>query len=196
MQLTTARSAPVKPLPAQPEDRMLAARLAQGEPAAFDQLVECYGRRVVCLASRLLGWAQGAEDVAQEVFLTMLRKPTQFRGEAQLWTYLAAITVNRCRSLRRRRWLHERVLAVVALAAGQKSVSRQPVSEQREMAQAIRQAVARLPRAYREVIVLRYFEEMSIEDVGRSLGLKPNAVEVRLSRARKLLEASLGDLVD
>jgi len=94
MNLLAATSATLKPLP-EAEDRALAARLARAEPAAFDEVVERYGPRVLGLAARLLGWTRGAEDIAQDVFLQLLARPGQFRGRSRLWTYLARLTINR-----------------------------------------------------------------------------------------------------
>src|SRR5690606_17069034 len=94
----------VKQLPAEADDRDLAARVTRGDPAALDDLVEQYGARVIGLAARLLGWTDGADDVAQDVFLQVLNKGKQFRGQSSLWTWLATLTVNRCRSIQRRRW--------------------------------------------------------------------------------------------
>jgi RNA polymerase sigma-70 factor (ECF subfamily) len=195
MNPTSAPRATVKSPAADAEDRALAARLARGEPGAFDELVDRYGRRVTALASRLLGWSRGADDVAQDVFLATLEKRAKFRGEARLWTYLAAITVNRCRSVLRRRWLQERVLAVLAPA---RPVAREgdcPTGAD-ETGRVVRAAVARLPTAYREVIVLRYLEELSIDEVAAVLALTRGAVEQRLSRARRLLAEPLAHLVD
>ena len=191
MNLLAASRATVKQLPAEAEDRELAARLARGEERAFEQVVERYGGRVIALAARLLGWSDGADDVAQDVFLAVLRKGKQFRGEARLWTWLAAMTVNRCRSLRRRRWLTERTLGAIAPARQKQAAPADRRSERDEQTASIRAAVARLPATQREVIVLRYFEELSIEEMAGVLAVKRNAVEVRLSRARKLLEESL-----
>jgi RNA polymerase sigma-70 factor (ECF subfamily) len=193
MKLLTAKRALVKSLPAQAEERELAARLARGEERAFEEVVERYGPRVTGLAARLLAWTDGADDVAQDVFLAVLRKRRQFRGDAKLWTWLAAITVNRCRGLRRRRWLLERVLRVVA-PARDTQITAADRSETEETAVKVRAAVARLPATCREVIVLRYLEELKIDEVAEVLGLRRNTVEVRLSRGRKLLEESLGEL--
>jgi RNA polymerase sigma-70 factor (ECF subfamily) len=194
MNLLAATRENVKSLPAQAEETQLAARLARGEEAAFELVVERYGRRVAALAARLLGWSDGADDVAQDVFLTVLKKRKQFRGEAKLWTWLAAITVNRCRSLRRRRWVLERVLRAAAPLRSRETTPAESASEAEETAARVRAAVARLPATYREVIVLRYLEELKIGDVAEVLGLRRNTVEVRLTRARKLLERSLEEL--
>lgn len=177
------------------DDPDLVARLRRGEAGAFDEVVERYVARVTALAARLLGWSAGADDVAQEVFLTLLRKGSQFGGRSSLWTYLAAITVNRCRSVRRRRWLHDRVLRVIAPGCATSPPAEQ-WSEQQEQAARIRAAVAALPATSREVIVLRYFEDLPIQDIAQALGVARNTVEVRLFRARKLLQAALPDLAD
>jgi RNA polymerase sigma factor (sigma-70 family) len=177
------------------EERQLAARLARGDSAAFDELVERFAPRVAALAARLLGAGRGAEDVAQDVFVAVLEKRGAFRGQSSLWTYLAAITVNRCRSLARRRWLHERLLRMPGTW-----VERQTGPEQQtavdETLRTVREAVDALPVRYREAIVLRYFEQMAIDAMARVLGLRRNAVEARLSRARKMLKEQLADLAD
>jgi RNA polymerase sigma-70 factor, ECF subfamily len=185
---------PVDPLPADTDERDLARRLARGEPNALEALIERYAQRVTRLARRLLGWGDGADDVAQDVFLTVMHKAPMFRGEARLWTYLTAITVNRTRSLRRRRWLGERVLQAIASTRATPR-DHLPARERDATAEAVRGAVAGLPNGYREVIVLRYLEELSIGEVAEVLGLRPNTVEVRLSRARKLLEPELAKLI-
>jgi RNA polymerase sigma-70 factor (ECF subfamily) len=189
----TALPPSVEPHSADTDERDLAARLARGEPAALDEVVERYGRRVVALARRLLGWSEGADDVAQDVFLAVWQKGRSFRGEAQLWTYLAAITVNRSRSTLRRRWLADRTLRAIAPFRAQSQAPQALGAD--ETAQAVRAAIARLPQTYREVIVLRYLEELSVRQVAEVLGLRPNTVEVRLSRARKLLEPDLTNVI-
>jgi RNA polymerase sigma-70 factor (ECF subfamily) len=191
MNLLAATRATVKSLPAEADDRDLAARLARGDERAFEQIVERYGPRIIALAARLLDWSDGADDVAQDVFLAVLRKGKQFRGESRLWTWLAAMTVNRCRSLRRRRWLKGRVLRVIARVRAKETEPADRTSERDETAASIRAAVARLPATSREVIVLRYFEGLSIDEVAQVLSLRRNTVEARLSRARKQLEKSL-----
>ncbi len=194
MNLLTATCAIVKQLPAEADDRHLAVRLARGESEAFEQLVEQYGPRVTGLATRLLGWTDGADDVAQDVFLQVLRKGKQFRGQSSLWTWLATLTVNRCRSLQRRQWIHQRVMQTIAFWQPAETTTLADRPECDETAARIRAIVATLPAPSREVIVLRYFEELSIQQMADVLGTKRNTVEVRLTRARKQLEPLLAGL--
>jgi len=183
----------VKHQPAEADERQLAARVARGDDSALDEVIALYGRRVVALAARLLAWSDGAEDVAQDVFVAVLAKGKHFRAESNLWTWLAALTVNRCRSVRRRRWVQERVLRVIGLSA---EVTESKQLERDEHAARVRAVVAELPAAAREVIVLRYFEELSMEEIATIVGAKRNAVEARLSRARKQLEPLPRPLAD
>ena len=183
----------VKQLPAEADERHLAARVARGDGSALEEVIARYGSRVVSLARRLLAWTDGAEDVAQDVFVAVLAKGHQFREESNLWTWLAALTVNRCRSVRRRRWVQERVLRLVG---GSPRTVEGIQIERDEHAARVRAVVAELPVSAREVIVLRYFEELSLDEIATIVGAKRNTVEARLSRARKQLEPLLKPLAE
>jgi RNA polymerase sigma-70 factor, ECF subfamily len=146
--------------------------------AAFDELVLRYQTRVAGLAYRLLGWSEGLDDVVQEVFLRVLGSHAEFRGQSSLWTFLAAITVNCCRATLRRRWLrnkwerfHRETETSAAPGSDWETI-------RGETAAQVRAAVRQLPAKYREVIVLRYLEELSVDDVAATLSLSRNAVEV------------------
>lgn len=201
MSLDTLAHEPVKLISTEDEDRNLAVRFARAESRAFEEVVERYGGRVTGLAARLLGWRDGAEDVAQEVFLAVLRNQRRFRGQSSLWTWLATITVNRCRSVQRRRWLYEKFTTATGLHRSNSSsgalscaAADQPAMRD-ETGAAVRRIVAELPTNYREVIVLRYLEELSTSQIANVLGLRRNTVEVRLTRAKKMLEPLLAGLM-
>ena len=175
----------------------LGERLARGESGAFEQVVATCRPRIERLARRLLAWRQDVDDVVQEVFLAVLEKAPRFRGEASLETWLTAITVNKCRS-HRRGWLRRmkflrRTQETSALVEGS-SADRGAMSA--EMFAKVRGALESLVPADREVVVLYHLEQLPIDQVARVLGVKKNAAEVRLHRARKRLKDLLGDLVD
>lgn len=174
----------------QDDDHVLAARFQEGDSTAFDDIVSAHQKRILRLAYRLLGWSPDAEDVVQEVFISALEHLDGFRGEARLSTWLTALTVNKCRSHRRRRLLRLRGLA--RLASSNRFVAQRPRSDETsETTSQVRCAVVRLSAKCREVVVLRYFEELSVREISELLHIPVNTVEARLSRARRKLKDRL-----
>jgi RNA polymerase sigma factor (sigma-70 family) len=173
----------------------LARRIAAAEPGAFEQFVALYEPRVQRLAHRLLGWGDGAEDVVQDVFLAALRKAGTFRGDASLWTWLTVITLNRCRTHRKRRLLRLRVHGLLSRQEPKQVESSDRPAIDDESARQVRMRVAALPPKDREVIVLFYLERRSAVQIGELLSISRNAVEVRLHRARAKLKQSLQGLM-
>jgi RNA polymerase sigma-70 factor (ECF subfamily) len=184
--------------PSAADEVALARRFAAGDPAAFDEVVGLYQDRVTRLANRLLGWrdardACDVDDAVQDVFLAALTNARRYRGGAKgMWPWLATITVNTCRSIRRRAWVRLRfvreLLARAPAAAGEGS-SGGPEADER--LRRVREAVSRLPARDREVVVLHYLEGMRPADIAEVLGASANAVEVRLHRARTKLKADV-----
>lgn len=183
--------APVKPPTAEADDQALLSAIAGGDERAFEQFVDRFQRRVAGLAHRLLGYGEGAEDVAQEVFITVLGKAASFRGQASVWTWLCVITVNRTRTWQRRAWLFTQASKLLWRSEATESESTATSLARADSAERVRAAVKRLPAKQREVVVLRYLEELTIVEIGEALGLKRNTVEARLSRARRLLADEL-----
>lgn len=174
-----------------PSDARLVAQVARGDPHAAACFIETHQDRVAALARRLLAWRDDIEDVVQDVFVAALEHAGQFRGESQVSTWLFRITVNRCRKEQRRRWL--RLLSRRSTAPEPAPAARAMQSEADER---VRAAVASLPQTLREVVVLRYLEELPILGVALILGLERNAVEVRLNRARQRLKDALAPLLE
>ena len=148
------------------------------------------------LANRLLGWTDATDDVVQDVFVTVLDRVSSFEGRSSLWTWLARITINRCRTWQRRTWLRRKLQSVsgTLLDRQAETPASQPQLIRDETAAEVRTAVRALPAKYREVIVLRYLEELPIEEVAELLELSRGAVDVRLTRARGQLAARLKHL--
>ena len=176
------------------EDGDLVARFRAGESGAFDELVLAHQERVVRLVYRLLGRPEDVDDVVQEVFLSVLVNLKRFRGECRFSTWLTRIAINKCRShgrwrLRRLRLLPWGPRNQALPAASQECEGDQSAHAGEEVCRVVNQ----LPAKYREPVVLRYFEELSVLEIGEALGLSANAVEVRLTRARQKLKRMLGD---
>ncbi len=167
------------------------------EEIDLESMVFAHQQQVARIARRLLGTSAGVsdagvEDVVQEVFLAALVNIGRFRGDSSLSTWLTAVTVNKCRSQIRRRAIRRRLFPWTAREPLEAQADRSAGGEEtQEVNEEVRRAVYRLPQKYREPVVLRYFESMSIEEIAQALGLAANTVEVRLSRARKKLKESL-----
>lgn len=178
-------------------DKTLVERFLCGDGSAFDQIVARHKDQVAGLAYRLLGWSADADDVVQDVFLSVFKNLARFRGQCSFSTWLTTITVNMCRQHRRKRLLQLRpVKKALVAATGKSSDSAERNCMAAETFEQVRQAVRGLRSRDREVVVLRYLEEMSVADVADVLDISKNAVHVRLNRARKRLKRVLGKLVE
>ena len=174
------------------DDEILVEQFSRGDESVFDRIVERYSADVGALANRLLGWPGEVEDVSQEVFLAAYLGLKRFRGESSLKSWLFTITINKCRSHRRRQLLRLRTFSRAAERRRLPSAStacENPTDM--ETFNRLRTAVAALPAKYREPVVLRYIEELATDEIARILGISQNALHVRLSRARKHLKRHL-----
>ena len=188
------------------EDVELMRLFQGGDETAFDRLVSRHMTFVVRHARRYLGDANGAEDVAQEVFLRLFRSRDMFRDGRNFGGWLATITsrlaLNELRTRRRKHWLPASTLGDGNVGrewrSGEPEVP-EPAAEalRRERIDAVHQALARLPERQREALVLQRFEGWDLTSVGEALGLSVPAVKSLLFRARaalaKELEAYLND---
>ncbi|HVO13261.1 MAG TPA: sigma-70 family RNA polymerase sigma factor [Vicinamibacteria bacterium] len=184
-------------------DRELVARCREGDTAAFARLVSLHERMVFNLAARLLGDAEEARDVAQEVFLQVYRRLGRFEGRSSLKTWIYRIVVNQCHN-RRRFWhrhgrdredpLDERLAA--PRAPGRRPPGPYEEACAQERARTVQQALLRLPFPQRSVLVLREVEGLSCEEVAAALGIPDGTVKSRLSRAREALRQSLAGLLE
>ena len=175
------------------DDRVLIERFARGDATAFDRIVLRHQDRVARLAWRLMGFSREVDDIVQDVFLAALTNLKKFRGQATLGTWLATITIRQCRNRQRRAAVRRRFLG--SLWTRGRASEAGPVDETVMAAETFEQgpgAIQALPPQLREVVVLRYMEGMNSQQVAEVLGLRRNAVDVRLHRAREKMRAVLG----
>jgi len=133
----------------------------------------------------------------QETFLSALKALPKFNGQSSMGTWLTAITVNKCRNHRRKRLLWLKFLtASHAGPPAEPAGGADRDGHRRETAMHVRRAVRLLPAKYREVIVLRYLEEMDVDEICEVLDLARGAVDVRLHRARSKLKDALNGLIE
>jgi RNA polymerase sigma-70 factor (ECF subfamily) len=174
------------------------ARVASGEGDAFVFLVERHQDRLLRLCERLLGDVEEARDAVQEVFLKVYRKAGEVRPQGQVYTWLYRVAVNHCFNKLRRRKL-VRFLRWESPAEEAEAVPFDPpdgapdpaaVLEARRRWQATRRAIAALPDNQRAVLVLARFEGLSYKEIAAVLEITEGAVESRLFRAMRRLEAA------
>ena len=164
-----------------------------GQPPGddFDDLVSglyrAHALGLVRLAKLLVGDQASAEDVVQDVFLNLHRKLPALRDRDQVQPYLRAAVVNRSRSLlrKRRRALLRRAQHDPPAASAEATAM---LGEDRR---AVKQAVARLPRRAREVLILRYYLELPDDEIAATLAVSAGTVRSTASRAIATLAREL-----
>lgn len=156
-------------------------------------LAHHYGPLVFRAAYRVLGDAALAEDVQQDVFLRLLEQPPR---EVESWpAYLTAAAVRRAidRQRQQRRWW--RLLPLWRAQAPETAASSEDLGLADERARRLRAAMTQLSPREAQCFSLRYLEGMAVEDIARVLAITSNTAHVTLHRARRRLEARLGDAV-
>lgn len=174
-------------------DVELLARIGNNEPAAVNEMVTRKLPRLLALASRILGDADEAKDVAQESFLRIWRQAARWRsGEARFDTWLHRVALNLCHDrLRRRRERPLNEEEALELADSAPPLDEQLESADRNARMAA--ALAALPARQREAIVLQYYQELSNIDAAALMNISVEALESLLSRARRQLRSQLAD---
>jgi len=190
------------PVDADPDAELL-ARAAAGDTAAFEDLVRRHQDRLLGVCQRLLGDREEARDAAQEVFLKVFRKAGSYRPRGKVYTWLYRIAVNHCLNrLRRRKVVRFLSFGALGEAGGGPAGGALPPDppdpapdphaalDARRRWVATRRAIDRLPEGQRAVLVLAKLEGLSYKEIAEVLGITVGAVESRLFRAMRTLEAS------
>ena len=155
------------------------------DKTSFTTAVERYQDTVYRVALHILASPQDADDAVQEVFLRLYTAQKALQSEEHLRRWLLRVTVNYCRDVLRSPWRKRR--------ASLDELPPQPVFQKPEQ-EALYQSVMTLPENYRIVLVLFYYEELSVREIGALLNLETSAVTTRLSRARAKLKEQLGEV--
>ena len=165
----------------------LLARLKAGDEDAAHEFFDRYAARIRRFIANSLGAdAADADDVLQETFIALADALPFFRGDSSLFTFACAIA-------------HRKVLSLVRTNARRARLMRAaPIDEDASTpapdagaSREFSRALAQLRPEYREVLILKYVEEIAISEIARILRLGEHAVESRLARARKAIRKSL-----
>lgn len=169
-------------------ERELIVRAQAGESSAQERLVKQFSPMVFRLISRFFRSREDVEDLAQDVFLKVFDRINQIRPDENFPGWLQRVTINTCydelRKTRRRRLAFE--------TYGPPEVA-EPVVMPKEIQDfgEARTALQALDPKFRIPLILKEVEEMSVEEIAKTMGITQTNVKVRLFRARKKLAASL-----
>lgn len=195
-------------------DSELVRRLADGDDevrhAAFTELHRRHSRASFRLAFRVLGDAALAADAVQEAFISVLAKGARFEERARFSSWLFRVVLNRAIDLRRRELRPGGGVLAARRGRGEpgddgsapEEAALEPApgpedaATDAERADLVRDAIRRLSPKLEEVVLLRYPQGLSYEEIGELLGLPPGTVRSRLNRAHAALREMLGPRLD
>jgi RNA polymerase sigma-70 factor (ECF subfamily) len=176
------------------------ASILSGNANTFHDLIRPYERSAYVMALSVVKNEADAEEVAQEAFLKAFRNLRSFRAESKFSTWLLSITLNEARNrLRQKNTVKidslddppgEQDHVSPALLRDWREIPSETL-ERLEVRQMLREAITALPPIYREVLLLRDIEELSVRESAQTLSISEASVKVRLHRARIMLQRKL-----
>lgn len=172
------------------EEKDLICRAARGDAEAFRQLVEAYQTPAYRLAARMCG-PDSAEDVTQEAFLAAWRALPEFRGACRFSTWLYRLVSNAAIDCLRREKKHRDTGDVDDLELPDGGPSPQEQAERSDTRDAVRRALDRLSPEHRQVLLLRFMQELDYGEIARALNVSEGTVKSRINRAKSKLREVL-----
>ncbi|MGI9534807.1 MAG: RNA polymerase sigma factor [Thermodesulfobacteriota bacterium] len=173
---------------------------------AFNEIFNRYYQKTRKLALKILTDVDEAEDIVQEVFVTLLKSMNGFRGESKFSTWLYAISLNTIR-MRLREKVKDRKSVSIDDDEYNKSLdnivrnrkknarlnSPEDININRQFVEKLHQALESLPEKYKEAFVLRNMKQLSNQEVADQLGVTLSAVKSRVHRARQYLKTNFSE---
>ena len=189
--------------PHAPSETELLADLRAGKDGAYESMVRAFGPRLHATVRRLLANDEDARDALQETFLSAFKAIDRFDGNSRLYTWLHRIATNaalmrlRTKSRKPEDSIEDLLPTFKTDGHHKKSprswstpLNKAQVTEAREL---VRTTIDKLPESYRTVLVLRDIDQLDTARVAEVLEITPNAVKVRLHRARQALRTLLSE---
>jgi RNA polymerase sigma-70 factor (ECF subfamily) len=180
-------------------DLQLIAEFRKGNQSSFEELVERYTDKVFSLASRLTRNQEDAEEVIQDVFVTVYRKIAGFEGKSSFSSWLYRVTFNASLMKLRRRKPDRTIPMEEALpqihdgiaARSAEQTDSDKITLRVQVTEVLEQAISKLPEDYRPVFILRDIDGLTSREVSKILNLTIPAVKSRLHRSRLMLRRRL-----
>jgi RNA polymerase sigma-70 factor, ECF subfamily len=167
------------------------AEQGAGKERSIRDLVTDYGEDVKRLIySYVKSWS-AAEDLVQEVFITVFQKMDTLEKETSAKAWILSIAANKAKDYLRS-WHYKKLLFTNTFSSNSKTESPEHYLLKQQQKTELSEAVFALPVKYREVIIFFYYQELKIEEISEVLGMNSSTIRTRLTRARDLLNQKLG----
>jgi len=178
----------IEPPPAPAPVNELVERCLAGDQGAWEEIVRLHRRKVFNIAYKFVGRHDEAEDLTQDIFLRIFKALHTFDRRANFQTWLISISRNLCidhyRSLRKERETMARDVDANDLSPASPDRSPERRIEEQDVKTLVRSALAELPAALREAVVLRDLQEFSYLEIAEKLRLPEGTVKSRINRGR------------
>ena len=179
-------------------DQVYINKILDGDANAFAVLVDRYKDLVYTLAIRMMKNREEAEEVAQDAFIKTYKSLDKFKGESKFSTWIYRVAYNTCLDRLKKNKRTQNTVTIDEYTEHHVKTIHNALHkiEASEKKEAIQQCIELLPSDDSFLLTLYYFEELSLEEIGKIVGLKPNNVKVKLFRSRKKLATILKERLD
>jgi RNA polymerase sigma-70 factor, ECF subfamily len=173
-------------------------KILDGDTNAFTVLVDRYKDLVFTLSMRMMKNKEEAEEVAQDTFIKTYNSLNKFKGDSKFSTWIYKVAYNTCLDRLKKNKRQQHTVAIDEYTAHQVKTLDNALDqiEAKEKQQAIQNCLELLPSEDSFLLTLYYFEELSLDEISKIVGLKPNNVKVKIFRSRKKLATILKERLD
>jgi len=175
-------------------EAQLVKDLRRRDPMAVAELYNAYADRIYSLVFNQVGRnREVAQDIVQETFVAALKSAAKFRGHSKIYTWLCSIANKKVSDFYRRKKRQTKYQTTKALELDQLGGEALAADsgDSGEMQEVTRQVLFSLPLHYRQVLILKYVEEMPVLEISQIMGRSPKSIEGLLTRARNELRTKL-----
>lgn len=179
-------------------DQVYIDSILNGDANAFAVLVDRYKDLVYTLALRMMKHTEEAEEAAQDTFIKVYKSLDKFKGESKFSTWIYRVAYNTCLDRLKKNKRQQYTVEINEYTEHQVKTLDNALEniEAKEREQTIQDCLALLPSEDSFLLTLYYFEELSLDEIGKIVDLKPNNVKVKLFRSRKKLATVLRKKLD
>jgi len=179
-------------------DQVYINKILDGDANAFAVLVDRYKDLVYTLAMRMVKNKEEAEEVSQDTFIKAYKSLNRFKGDSKFSTWIYRVAYNTCLDRLKKNKRQQQTVTIDEYTEHQVKTIDNALDriETQEKQQAIKDCLELLPSEDSFLLTLYYFEELSLDEISKIVGLKPNNVKVKIFRSRKKLATILKERLD